>query len=67
MEPAATHYYMPHYKPGATVRWGQRSETISHVVVRRGALCVHLVGHEAPVLPEALELAPTAFCLTRVP
>lgn len=67
MATAATHYYMPHYRPGATVRWEQRNETISHVVLRRGALSVHLVGHEAPVQPEALELTPTAFCLKRVP
>ena len=67
METAATHYYMPHYKPGAAVRWGQRNETVSHVVVRRVSLAVYLVGHEAPVHPESLELAPTAFCLSRVP
>ncbi len=67
METAATHYYMPHYKAGASVRWGQRDETISHVVVRRYALAVYLVGHDAPVMPESLQLAPTAFRLTRAP
>ena len=46
---------------------GPRLQTVSHVVVRRHALMVYLVGHESPVYPEALHLAPTAFRLTRTP
>ncbi|MFN4121344.1 hypothetical protein [Acidovorax sp.] len=66
MDPTA-YYYMPLFKPGTSVHWNQQPETVSHVVVRRNALMVHLVGHEAPVHPEALQLEPTAFHLTRVP
>jgi hypothetical protein len=66
MDPTA-YYYMPLFKPGASVQWKGRTETVNYVVVRRNALLVHLVGHEAPVNPETLQLAPTAFHLTRVP
>ena len=66
MDPAA-YYYMPLFKPGASVQWGRRHETVSHVVVRRNALMIYLVGHEAPVHPDALQIEPTAFHLTRVP
>jgi hypothetical protein len=40
---------------------------VSHVVVRRNALMVYLVGHDSPVHPDALQVAPTAFQLSRVP
>ena len=63
----AAYYYMPLFRPGAPVMLGSRHETVSHVVVRRHALMVYLVGHESPVYPEALQLAPTAFRLTRTP
>ncbi len=53
--------------PGTFVQWNHQRETVSHVVVRRHALMVDLVGHESPVYPEALHLAPTAFRLTRAP
>lgn len=66
MDPTA-YYYMPLFKPGALVQWNDQRETVSHVVVRRNALLVYLVGHESPVSPEALHLAPTAFRLTRSP
>ena len=66
MDPAAF-YYMPHFKPGVSVQWKQRYETVSHVVVRRNALMIYLVGHDMPVHPEALQLEPSAFHLTRVP
>ena len=32
MDPAA-YYYMPLFKPGASVQWGQQRETVSHVAV----------------------------------
>lgn len=66
METAA-YYYMPLFKPGAFVHLGGSRETVSHVVVRRYALMVYLVGHESPVHPDTLTVAPTAFHLTRVP
>lgn len=66
MDPTAF-YYMPHFKPGAAVQWNRRHETVSHVVIRRNMLMVYLVGNDTPVYPEALQLAPTAFHLARVP
>ena len=66
MDPTA-YYYMPHFKPGVSVEWMERRETVSHIMVRRNALMVYLVGHDTPVHPEALRLQPTAFQLTRVP
>ena len=64
---SAAYYYMPLFKPGAVVHVGHTRETVSHVVVRRGGLMVHLVGHEAPVHPDTLRLEPSAFHLSRVP
>lgn len=64
---SVAYYYMPHYKPGASVQWKQRCETVSHVMVRRNALMVYLEGHDLPVHPEALQLTPSPFHLTRVP
>lgn len=66
MDPTA-YYYMPLFKPGVSVQWKQQRETVSHVVVRRNAMMVYLVGHDVPVHPDALHLAPTAFSLARVP
>jgi len=66
VDPAA-YYYMPLFKPGAFVHLGLSRETVSHIVVRRDAMMVYLVGHESPVHPDALRLAPTAFHLARVP
>lgn len=66
METAA-YYYMPLFKPGAVVHMGSSRETVSHVVLRRGGLMVHLVGREVPVHPDTLQLAPSAFVLSRVP
>ena len=48
MDPTA-YYYMPLFKPGTFVQWNRQRETVSHVVVRRHALMVYLVGHESPV------------------
>ena len=64
MDPTAYHY-MPLFKSGIFVQWNHQRETVSHV--RRHALMVYLVGHESPVYPEVLHLAPTAFRLTRTP
>ena len=64
---SAAYYYMPLFRPGAVVHVGHTRETVSHVVVRRGGLLVHLVGHETPVHPDTLRLAPSAFQLSRVP
>ena len=66
METAA-YYYMPLFKPGAVVHLGGRRETVSHVVVRRGGLMVHLVGRDVPVHPDTLWLEPSAYQLSRVP
>lgn len=66
MDPAAL-FYMPLYKAGASVHRGGRRETVSHVVVRRYAMMVYLVGHDEPVRPEDLTVAPSAFTLSRVP
>ena len=66
MEPAAL-YFMPVYQSGVRVQWQQRQETISHVMVRRTGLMVYLVGHEQPVHPDALQVEPSAFQLSRAP
>ena len=63
----AAYYYMPLFSPGASVMLGARHETVSHVVVRRGGLMVHLVGRDVPVHPDTLWLEPSAFQLSRVP
>jgi hypothetical protein len=49
------------------VQWKQQRETVSHVVIRRNALMVYLVGNDIAVHPDALQLAPSAFHLARVP
>ena len=67
MDPTASYYYMPHFKPGATVHWNNQRETVSHVVIRRNMLMIYLVGNDTPVHPDALQLAPTAFHLSRMP
>ena len=66
METAA-YYYMPLFKPGAVVHLAGTRETVSHVVVRRGGLMVHLVGRDVPVHPDTLWLEPSVFQLSRVP
>lgn len=66
MDPAA-YYYMPLFKPGVFVHLAGNRETVSHIVVRRNAMMIYLVGHESPVHPDTLRVAPTAFHLTRMP
>ena len=63
----AVYYYMPLFKQGVSVQFGPSRETVSHVVIRRNAMTVYLVGHDAPAHPDMLTLEPTAFSLTRVP
>lgn len=64
---SAAYYYMPLFKPGASVHLGSSRETVSHIVVRRNAMVVYLVGHDNPVHPDELWVEPTAFHLTRMP
>ena len=60
-------FQMPVFKPGVKVMYGGRSETVSHVVLRRREMVVHLVGREDPVKPERLTLTPTWFTTERRP
>lgn len=62
----AAHFHMPLFKPGTEVLLGAKSETISHIVVRRNVLMVHLVGVDSPVHPDTLVLEPTLFTSMRV-
>ena len=62
----APYFHMPLFKSGTVVQLGGKRETISHVVVRRSLLLVHLVGMDGPVNSESLTLAPTRFTLRRV-
>ena len=66
MDPTA-YYFMRHFKPGTLVHWNQQRETVSHVVIRRNAMMVYLVGNDTAVHPDALQLEPSAFQLSRVP
>ena len=59
-------FHMPLFKPGTVVRLGQSQETVSHIIIRRSVLLVHLVGYEAPVNADALTLEPAVFALARV-
>ena len=60
------HFHMPLFRPGTPVLLADKTETISHIVVRRSLLLVHLVGHEKPVHSDTLVLEPTLFISTRV-
>ena len=60
-------FRMPLYSPGTRVKMAGRNETVSHIVVRRYFLSVHLVGRDAPVRPDAIELAYTVFSTARKP
>jgi len=62
----AAHFHMPLFKPGAAVRLAGKAATISHIVVRRSLLLVHLVGHDSPVHADQIELEPTLFTCLRV-
>ncbi|CAM3683252.1 hypothetical protein [Paracidovorax anthurii] len=58
---------MPLFRPGTQVRLGDRTETVSHISIRRHEMIVFLVGRDAPVAPERLGLEPTVFVTFRVP
>ena len=60
-------FCMPLFHPGVKVRLNGREETVSHVVVRKQLLAVHLVGRELPYRPDQLELEPTVFSTVRKP
>ena len=60
------YFHMPLFKPGTKVLLGTKSETISHIVVRRSILLVHLLGRDAPVDSDTLVLEPTLFTSVRV-
>nr|WP_234642138.1 hypothetical protein [Delftia tsuruhatensis] len=56
---------MPLFRPGTQVTQNGKAEKVSHVILRRRELMVYLVGHEDPVKPERLSLAPTLFTTQR--
>lgn len=62
-------FRMPLFHPGTKVRLkGQgREEIVSHIMVRKQLLSVHLVGREIAVRPEDLEVKPTVFSTQRRP
>ena len=60
-------FQMPVFKPGVRVMESGRSETVSHVVLRRREMMVYLVGKDEPVKPERLRLVPTWFTTERRP
>jgi hypothetical protein len=62
---SAVFFRMPLFKPGAVVWLGGRQETVSHILIRRSVLMVHLVGHGAPVNADVLTVEPTVFTLSR--
>lgn len=56
---------MPLFRPGVEVQEGGRTETVSHVILRRREMMVYLVGREEPVRPDRLRLQPTRFTTAR--
>ena len=60
------HFHMPLFRPGTAVQLAGKAATISHIVVRRSLLFVHLVGHDSPVHVDMLDIEPTLFTSTRV-
>ena len=64
--PDANYFHMPLFRPGIVVQWGSKRETVSHILVRRSLLLVHLVGVDVPVDSDTLTLVPTRFTLLRV-
>ena len=63
---SAACFRMPLFKPGTVVRFGANRETVSHIIIRRSVLLVHLVGYEAPVNADVLTVEPAVFTLRRV-
>ena len=60
-------FQMPLFHPGTEVTQNGRREKVSHVILRRREIMVYLEGHEEPVKPERLSLAPTTFTTERRP
>ena len=60
-------FSMPLFRPGVEVEQNGRTETVSHVILRRRELMVYLVGHEEPVRPDRLRLQPSLFTTARSP
>lgn len=64
-DPRSFTFQMPLFRPGTQVTQNGKAEKVSHVILRRRELMVYLVGHEDPVKPERLSLAPTLFTTQR--
>ena len=60
-------FVMPLFRPGTRVRMGANVETVSHIVLRRQELLVHLVGREGAIHPSRIQLKPTVFTTRRRP
>ncbi len=58
---------MPVFRPGTRVRLGNAWETVSHIILRRQELLVHLVGREGAFDPSRIQLEPTVFHTRRCP
>lgn len=58
-------FEMPLFRPGVEVQEGGRTETVSHVILRRREMMVYLVGREDPVRPDRLRLQPSKFTTAR--
>ena len=58
-------FEMPLFRPGVAVQEGGRTETVSHVILRRREMMVYLVGREDPVRPDRLRLQPSKFTTAR--
>lgn len=56
---------MPLFRPGVEVQENGRTETVSHVILRRREMMVYLVGREDPVRPDRLRLQPSRFTTAR--
>ena len=63
---SAACFRMPLFKPGTVVRLGDSPATVSHIILQRSVLLVHLVGYDAPVNADTLSLEPAVFTLARV-
>lgn len=66
-DPRSFNFQMPLFRPGTQVTQNGKTEKVSHVILRRRELMVYLVGHEDPVRPDRLGLAPTMFTTQRRP
>jgi len=58
-------FEMPLFRPGVQVQEDGRTETVSHVILRRREMMVYLVGREEPVRPDRLRLQPSRFTTAR--